>query len=100
SRRGSFFGTRPGRLPYPVTVAFGDPMPSSVTANDVRFAIMELGAEAMRERRAPSDQLHVAFARVARRHFLRFAMADSTGQRLRYGQTLLASVVLGRAIRP
>ncbi|HKW03650.1 MAG TPA: acyl-[ACP]--phospholipid O-acyltransferase [Vicinamibacterales bacterium] len=98
-KREKFFWKLPERLPYPVTVAFGEPLPSSVDAQEVRRAIMELGAEAMRYRRTPSDQLHVAFARVARRRFWRFAMADSTGQRLSYGKTLLGSTVLGRAIR-
>ena len=87
-KRGKFFWKLPERLPYPVTVAFGEPLPSSVDANEVRLAIMELGAEAMRHRRAPSDLLHVAFMRVARRRFWRFAMADSTGQRLTYGRAL------------
>ncbi len=46
----------------------------------------------------PSDQLHVAFARGARRHARRFAMADSTGQKLTYGRALVASIVLGRVL--
>ena len=97
-KREKFFWKLPEQLPYPVTVAFGDPMPSSAGANEVRQAIMELGSEAMRHRRTPSDRLHVAFVRRARRGFWRFAMADSTGQRLTYGKTLLGSLVLGRAI--
>jgi acyl-[acyl-carrier-protein]-phospholipid O-acyltransferase/long-chain-fatty-acid--[acyl-carrier-protein] ligase len=96
--RERFLWKLPEQLPYPVTVAFGDPMPSSADANEVRAAIMELGSEAMRHRRRPSDRLHVAFVRRARRAFWRFAMADSTGQHLTYGKTLLGSLVLGRAI--
>ncbi len=38
-----FFWKLPERLPYPVTVAFGEPLPSTVEANEVRLAIMELG---------------------------------------------------------
>ena len=44
---GRFFWKRPERIPYPVTVAFGKPMPSTVKAAAARQAIQELGAEAM-----------------------------------------------------
>ncbi|MFI5177789.1 MAG: acyl-[ACP]--phospholipid O-acyltransferase [Vicinamibacterales bacterium] len=97
-KREKFFWKVPERLPYPVTVAFGDPLPSTVTAARARLAIMELGSEAMARRRTPTDALHQAFARTARRRFWRFAMADSTGQRLTYGRALVASLVLGRVI--
>ncbi|HUL71794.1 MAG TPA: acyl-[ACP]--phospholipid O-acyltransferase [Vicinamibacterales bacterium] len=97
-KREKFFWKRPERLPYPVTVAFGDPLPSTVTAAEARLAIMELGSEAMAHRRAPSDALHQAFARTARRRFWRFAMADSTGQTLTYGRALMAALVIGRVL--
>jgi acyl-[acyl-carrier-protein]-phospholipid O-acyltransferase/long-chain-fatty-acid--[acyl-carrier-protein] ligase len=97
-KREKFFWKVPERLPYPVTVAFGDPLPSTVTAGEARLAIMELGSDAMAHRRTPADALHKAFARGARRRFWRFAMADSTGQRLTYGRALMASLVLGRVL--
>src|SRR5205823_13711296 len=42
---GRFFWKWPIRVPYPVTVAFGEPLPSSTTSAEARLAIMELGAQ-------------------------------------------------------
>jgi acyl-[acyl-carrier-protein]-phospholipid O-acyltransferase/long-chain-fatty-acid--[acyl-carrier-protein] ligase len=97
-KRERFFWKLPERLPYPVTVAFGPPLPSTVTAQEARIALMELGGEAMRHRRARTDLLHTAFMRVARRRWRRLAIADSLGQTLTYGRTLVGALVLGRAL--
>ena len=53
-KRERFLWKVPERLPYPITVTFGEPMPASSSANDVRSAIMELGTEAIGHRR-PAD---------------------------------------------
>ena len=44
--RGRFFWKWPKRIPYPVTVSFGTPMPASSSAHDVRQAIQELASDA------------------------------------------------------
>ena len=52
---GRFLWKWPKRVPYPVTVSFGEPMPSTVQAHDVRQAILELGERrdgVFKERRA------------------------------------------------
>ncbi len=98
-KRGKFFWKLPERLPYPVTVAFGAPLPSSVTALEARSALMELGSDAMAHRRPPTDLLHTAFMRVAKRRWRHLAMADSTGQKLTFGRTLIGSMLLGNVIR-
>ncbi len=98
-KRGRLFWKLPERLPYPITVAYGPPLPSTVTAPLARIAISELGAEAMRHRRRPSDQLHSSFITSARRRWRRLAMADSTGQRLTYGRALVGALLLSRLIR-
>jgi acyl-[acyl-carrier-protein]-phospholipid O-acyltransferase/long-chain-fatty-acid--[acyl-carrier-protein] ligase len=97
-KRGKFFWKLPERLPYPVTVSFGTPLPSTVTAAEARLAIMELGSEAMVHRRRPSDLLHAAFMRSAKRSWRRPAMADSTGRKLTYGRALVGALLVGRAI--
>ena len=43
--------------------------------------------------------LHLRFLRTARRRFFSFAMADSSGKELTYGQALAASLILARIIR-
>jgi acyl-[acyl-carrier-protein]-phospholipid O-acyltransferase / long-chain-fatty-acid--[acyl-carrier-protein] ligase len=98
-KQGRFFWKVPERLPYPVTVAFGRPFPSSVKAAEARQAIQELGADVMALRFGPRDALHVRFVRTARHHWRRFAMADSSGRELTYGRTLIGALLLSRRIR-
>lgn len=43
--------------------------------------------------------LHLRFLRTARRRFFSFAMADSSGKELTYGQALAATLILARIIR-
>src|SRR5206468_1647450 len=50
-KRGKFLWKLPERLPYPVTVAFGAPLRSTVTAPEAHLALMELGSMAMAHRR-------------------------------------------------
>ncbi|MBI5210858.1 MAG: MFS transporter [Elusimicrobia bacterium] len=88
----------PRRLPYPVTVSFGRPMPSGSTAHQVRQAVMELGAEAFRLRLAERQALPLEFLREVRRHPLRLAMADSTGRRLNGLQAFAGAWLLGRTL--
>ncbi|MEO6223655.1 MAG: AMP-binding protein, partial [Vicinamibacterales bacterium] len=98
-KQGRFFWKLPERLPYPITVAFGPALPSTITAPLVRSAISELGTEAMRHRRGPLDQLHTSFLTTAKRRWTSLAMADSTGQRLTYGRALVGALLFSRAIR-
>ena len=93
-----FFWKLPERLPYPVTVTFGQPMPSSSTAVEVRQAITELSAEAIASRRSDRDRLHLEFVRVARKHWRKFAMADTTGAEVTYGRALIGAFALGRVL--
>jgi acyl-[acyl-carrier-protein]-phospholipid O-acyltransferase/long-chain-fatty-acid--[acyl-carrier-protein] ligase len=96
---GRFFWKWPKRIPYPVTVSFGAPLPAAATAHEVRQAIEEMSAEATAYRKRPGDLLDRRFIRNAHRHWGQFAMADSTGRELTYGRLLAASVLLSRWIR-
>jgi acyl-[acyl-carrier-protein]-phospholipid O-acyltransferase/long-chain-fatty-acid--[acyl-carrier-protein] ligase len=97
-KRRRFIWKLPERLPYPVTVAFGRPLPATSSAQTVRLAMMELGSEAMTHRRRPDELLHTEFIRVAKRRWRHLAMVDSTGQRLTYGRALAGTLVLGKLI--
>lgn len=44
--RGRFIWKMPRKIPYPVTVSFGKPMPPTATAFEVREAVQELQSEA------------------------------------------------------
>jgi acyl-[acyl-carrier-protein]-phospholipid O-acyltransferase / long-chain-fatty-acid--[acyl-carrier-protein] ligase len=97
-KRGKFLWKLPERVPYPVTVAWGKPLASNATAEAVHLAIMELSDEAIRHRRQPADLLHTTFMRVAKRHWRRFAMADTTGQKLTFGRALVGALLFAKLI--
>jgi acyl-[acyl-carrier-protein]-phospholipid O-acyltransferase/long-chain-fatty-acid--[acyl-carrier-protein] ligase len=96
---GRFFWKWPRRVPYPVTVSFGRPMPPSSTASEVRQAIQELGSDAATYRKSGQDLLPLRFIRSAKRNWTRFAMADSSGRELTYGRALAASLLLAGWVR-
>ena len=97
--RGRFFWKWPKRIPYPVTVSFGNPMPANSTAHEVRQAIQELAAEATAHRQTPGDTLPRRLIRSARRNWNHFAMADSTGRELTYGRMLAGGLIVARWAR-
>ncbi len=94
SSAGGSSGSGPKSIPYPVTVSFGRPMPSNSPAHEVRQAIQELSATAVSHRKNASGLLHLRVIRNARRHWNRFAMADSSGMELTYGRMLTGSVLV------
>lgn len=97
--KGRFFYKWPRRIPYPVTVSFDSPLPSTTKAWEARQAIMELGSQAIQYRRTSRDLLHLRFIRTAKRRWFSFAMADSTGKELTYGKALIGSQLLARWLR-
>src|SRR6266568_5877029 len=97
--RGRFLWKMPRRLPYPVTVMFGKPMPPTTGAQDVRQAVQELGAEAYHFRKRYMRTLHRSFVQTARRHPLRFAMADGRTAKVTFGKALTGTVFLARRLR-
>jgi acyl-[acyl-carrier-protein]-phospholipid O-acyltransferase/long-chain-fatty-acid--[acyl-carrier-protein] ligase len=91
---GRFFWKAPARIPYPVTVAFGRPLPSGTSAAEARLAMMELGCEVARDRRPAHESLTRQFVRTAKRQWGSLCMADSTGRTLTFGRALTAGLVL------
>src|SRR6266481_8038392 len=87
---GKFFWKWPKRVPYPVTVSFGQPR-REPSAHEVRQAILELGSEAVAHRKSGADLLDRRFIRTARKNWSGFAMADSSGRELTYGHALTGS---------
>ena len=98
-KQGRFFWKRPTLLPYPVTVSFGAPLPTSVSVQDLRQAVQELESEAARQRRRPRDLLHAKFIGTAKRRWFSFCMADSTGMELTFGRTLVGARLLASWVR-
>lgn len=97
--RGRFFWKIPHRIPYPVTVLFGKPMPATTTSQEVRHAVQELGAEAEQNRKRHLRPLQRSFVSTARRHPFRFAMADGNTPPIRFHSVLARAVFLARRLR-
>ncbi len=98
-KHGRFVWKLPARLPHPVTVSFGRPLPANATAFAVRQSVQELLADAWRYRRGRMQPLPRAFVRTARRHPRRFAMADANNAKVTFGAALVKSVFLARRLK-
>jgi acyl-[acyl-carrier-protein]-phospholipid O-acyltransferase/long-chain-fatty-acid--[acyl-carrier-protein] ligase len=96
---GRFLWKWPVRVPYPVTVSFGRPLPSTATAAEVRLAIQTLGCDLAIERRPADESLGRQFVRTAKHHWSSFAIADSTTRPMTFGRTLTASLLLSKWVR-
>ncbi len=98
--KGRFLWKMPRTVPYPVTVTFGKPMPSTATAFEVRQAVQELQSGAYAHRKPRMSTLHRAFVRTARRHPRRFFAADFRTEHMTFGRALIGAVVLARRLGP
>lgn len=97
---GKLLSRFPSLLPYRVTILFGEPLPASSTAFEVRRTVMELSCawfEARKKRRRPLGEL---FAKTARENWSRSAMSDTSGRELTYGKALIGAVALARKLKP
>jgi len=97
--QGRFLWKRPRRFPYPITVNYGAPLPSTATPFQVRSAVQELLAEAWQARKARMRPLPIAFVHTARNHPFRFAMADAQNARVSFGAALVRSIFLARRLK-
>ena len=96
---GKFLAKWPTRIPYPITISLGEPLPSTTTADDLRQAIQELGERAWSVRKASSQPLHHSFVSSMRKHPFRFVFGDATKPHVSCSQALIGSIALARALR-
>lgn len=96
---GRFFWKWPKRIPHPVTVSFGKPLPAGSSVQQVRQAVLELESSAAHYRRGPRDLLHFGFIRMAKRRWFSFCMADTTGTELNFGKSLIGSRLMAGWVR-
>jgi acyl-[acyl-carrier-protein]-phospholipid O-acyltransferase/long-chain-fatty-acid--[acyl-carrier-protein] ligase len=96
---GRLLGSRPRRLPYPVTIAFGHALPATASASEIRLAVQELAGAGVDSLKSSDRTLAREFVRVARRHWRRPAVADSSGKSLRFGALLTTALLIRDWIR-
>ncbi len=96
---GKFLAKWPTRIPYPITLSLGAPLPSATTADDLRQAIQELGEAAWSVRKASSRPLHHSFVSSMRKHPFRFVFGDATKPQVSCSQALIGAIALARALR-
>ncbi len=94
-----FFWKLPRRIPYPITVSFGKPLPADTPIDEIRQAVQELGAAAFELRKGRQKPLPWTFLKYARRHPFAFAMVDSTGKRATFGKLAAWVTHLARILR-
>ena len=96
---GRFLWKWPRSIPYPVRITFGQPLPSTASATEVRCAVQELGVDAFQRRRRYMKPLTRSVLRAARVHPRRFAMADGRTPKLTSGESLIKTIFLARRLR-
>jgi acyl-[acyl-carrier-protein]-phospholipid O-acyltransferase/long-chain-fatty-acid--[acyl-carrier-protein] ligase len=101
-RGGRPFWKWPQKLPYPVFISFGAPLPGTVSAFEVRQAIQRLSADSSIARADQRRPIHRQFVYMAARHPFRSCIIDTMGQGrvLRYGHVLAGAQILGRRLKP
>ncbi|HWR16010.1 MAG TPA: acyl-[ACP]--phospholipid O-acyltransferase [Terriglobales bacterium] len=97
--RGRFWWRVPQQMLNPVTVTFGKPLPPRSSAFDVRQAVQDVSTTAYAQRKKLMRPLHWWFVKRARRHPLRFAMADMRVERVNFGTLLTRTIFLGRKLK-
>jgi len=94
----AFFWKLPRRVPFPVTVSFGKPLPPTATAVEVRQSVQQLETEAFRHQKSRMEICTTASSTRAPTSW-RFAMADGKTPELRYGAALVKTIFLARRLR-
>ena len=96
---GRFVTKLPERIPYPVTVTFGEPLPPGTPIQRIRTAVQDLSEVAWSERTSDRRPLHHTLISRARRHPFSLMFADLYRPRLSRFGALIGSISLARALR-
>lgn len=96
---GRYFWKFPKKIPYPVYVTYGNPLPPTATPVEARQAVQELGVASFEGRKKNMETLPRTLVRTARRHPFRFAMADGKTASVSYFSVLTKTIFLARRLR-
>ena len=84
---------------YPVSVHFGTPLPSTSTTFEVQQAVSELSVDSFELVKEGRKSLGHEFIDSARRNWGKLATVDSSGREFKFGELLIASLILRERIR-
>ena len=98
-RGGRFVTKRPQRIPYPVTVSYGQPLASDTPVWKVREAVQNLGRVAWEQRRQEREPIHRTFIRSVRHRPRRFMFGDAIRPKVSAIEALTGSIILARMLR-
>ncbi len=98
---GRYFFKWPKRIPWPVTVHYGTPIPADdVNIGAVREQLLELGERCFEERPGLDRHLGRATVQGLKRHQFRELIIDGMdGRRMKGGTLLAASIALSRWLK-
>ena len=97
--RSKFFFKMPQRVPYRVTVSYGEPLPHDAPSNRVREAVQELGADAWVHRKKYMRPLHRSLVSSFKKHPFRMFAADAKRGSVSCMGALTGSVAIARAFK-
>ncbi len=95
---GELLTSWPRKLPCPVSVHFGSPMPATSSPRDIRWAIEELSVDYFKQKKSNCRSLGEMFVKTCRKHWSKECMSDTTGKRLTFGRTLAGATALSEKI--
>jgi acyl-[acyl-carrier-protein]-phospholipid O-acyltransferase/long-chain-fatty-acid--[acyl-carrier-protein] ligase len=96
---GRLLSTLPTKLPYPISVHFGKPMPAGSSSQQIRLAVSELSCDYFNSLKHSRKSLGELFIKSARKNRRRKCVADSTGKKINYGKALVSTIILAEEIK-
>lgn len=96
---GKLLSSLPNKFPYPISIHFGDPLPSDSTPTLIRQKVMELSCDYFNNLKSTRKTLGETFVQIARKKRSRKCISDTTGKSLSYFQTLTAAVALSSKLK-
>jgi acyl-[acyl-carrier-protein]-phospholipid O-acyltransferase/long-chain-fatty-acid--[acyl-carrier-protein] ligase len=96
--RNRFLWKFPRRIPYPVTVSFGQWLPADAPAVEIRRAVQDLQTAAFAADYKPRLTLDQTFVHTCRRYPWRFAAADGRVPKVRFVGMLSKTIFVARRL--
>jgi acyl-[acyl-carrier-protein]-phospholipid O-acyltransferase/long-chain-fatty-acid--[acyl-carrier-protein] ligase len=96
---GEVLSALPKRFPYPVRIHFGEPLPATSSASEVRGAIEQLSVDYYNAKLPKRLSLGEMYVKQSRRYWFKSLMSDVTGKNLSYGKALIAATALADKLK-